>query len=203
MPKPKPRKNVDEHFKLAAVQRLQTGDVPANELAKELGVSVWSLRKWSRIYRKKATAVNERALNDLRLRFVAFEERLIRLRLVPAREVLERAAVRAGRIAARQLGKEVEFRIEGADVGIERSLADVIGDPLLHLVRNAIIHGLEEAGDGEKPAASRPRLERMESFTGETVTTGHALPVGSELCVLLVVGMPTRAVSPILRAVAM
>ena len=56
MPKPKPRKNVDEHFKLAAVQRLQTGDVPANELAKELGVSVWSLRKWSRNYRKKATA---------------------------------------------------------------------------------------------------------------------------------------------------
>ena len=56
MPKTKPRKNVDEHFKLAAMQRLQTGDVPANELAKELGVSVWSLCKWSRIYRKKATA---------------------------------------------------------------------------------------------------------------------------------------------------
>ena len=56
MPKPKSRKNVDEHFKLAAVQRLQTGDVPANELAKELDVSIWSLRKWSRIYRKKVTA---------------------------------------------------------------------------------------------------------------------------------------------------
>jgi two-component system chemotaxis sensor kinase CheA len=90
-----------------------------------------------------SSAINERALADLRMRFIAFEERLIRLRLVPARDVLERAAVRAGRIAARHLGKEVEFRIEGADVGIERSLADVIGDPLLHLVRNAIIHGLE------------------------------------------------------------
>ena len=56
MPKPKSRKNVDEHFKLAAVQRLQTGGVSANELAKELDVSIWSLRKWSRIYRKKATA---------------------------------------------------------------------------------------------------------------------------------------------------
>jgi two-component system chemotaxis sensor kinase CheA len=88
-------------------------------------------------------AVNERALTDLRLRFVAFEERLIRLRLIPAKEVLERTALRAGRIAARHLGKEVEFRIEGADVGIERSLADVIADPLLHLVRNAIIHGIE------------------------------------------------------------
>jgi transposase-like protein len=56
MPKPKSRKNVDENFKLAAVQRLRTGGVPANELAKELDVSIWSLRKWSRIYRKKATA---------------------------------------------------------------------------------------------------------------------------------------------------
>ncbi|SRR6266436_4467719 len=52
MPKPKSRKNVDENFKLAAVQRLQTGGMPANELAKELDVSIWSLRKWSRIYRK-------------------------------------------------------------------------------------------------------------------------------------------------------
>src|SRR5690349_2709160 len=53
---PKTRKNVDENFKVAAVQRLQSGGVPANDLAKELGVSIWSLRKWSRQYRKKAAA---------------------------------------------------------------------------------------------------------------------------------------------------
>jgi transposase-like protein len=35
---------------------LQSGGVPANDLAKELGVSIWSLRKWSRQYRKKAAA---------------------------------------------------------------------------------------------------------------------------------------------------
>ena len=56
MPKPKSRKNVDENFKLAAVQRLRTGGVPANELAKELDISVWSLRRWSRKYRKKEAA---------------------------------------------------------------------------------------------------------------------------------------------------
>src|ERR1700682_3358440 len=55
MPK-KARKNVDENFKLAAVQRLQTGGVPANDLAKELGVSIWSLRRWSRQYRKRTEA---------------------------------------------------------------------------------------------------------------------------------------------------
>jgi transposase-like protein len=53
---PKTRKNVDENFKVAAVQRLQSGGVPANDLAKDLGVSIWSLRKWSRQYRKKAAA---------------------------------------------------------------------------------------------------------------------------------------------------
>ena len=56
MPKPKSRKSVDENFKLAAVQRLQTGGMPAIELAKELDVSIWSLRRWSRKYRKKAAA---------------------------------------------------------------------------------------------------------------------------------------------------
>jgi transposase-like protein len=53
MAKSKARKNVDENFKLAAVQRLQAGGVLANDLAKELGVSIWSLRKWSRQYRKR------------------------------------------------------------------------------------------------------------------------------------------------------
>ena len=104
-------------------------------------------------------AVEDRAVSDLRMRFVAFEERLIKLRLVPATEVLERAAARAGRIAARQLGKDVEFRVEGAGVGIEKSLADVIGDPLLHLVRNAITHGIELPG--ERRAAGKEPTGRV------------------------------------------
>ena len=56
MAKSKARKNVDENFKLAAVQRLQAGGVLANDLAEELGVSIWSLRKWSRQYRKRTAA---------------------------------------------------------------------------------------------------------------------------------------------------
>jgi len=56
MPKSKARKKVDENFKVAAVQRLQTGGVPANDLAKEPGVSIWSLRRWSREHRKRIAA---------------------------------------------------------------------------------------------------------------------------------------------------
>jgi two-component system, chemotaxis family, sensor kinase CheA len=102
---------------------------------------------------KKETV--EAAAKNLRGRFVDLEERLIKLRLVPVGEVLERAASRAGRIAARQMGREVEFEISGGDVGIEKSVADVIADPLLHLVRNAITHGIEDPEE-RKAAGKKP-----------------------------------------------
>ena len=84
------------------------------------------------------------AASRLRRRFVELEERLIKLRLVPLAEILERAAARAGRITARQLGKEVQFEIVGGEVGIDSSLADAIAEPLQHLVRNAVDHGIED-----------------------------------------------------------
>lgn len=101
------------------------------------------------------TDVVDRTIRNLRGRFVEMEERLIKLRLVPVSQVLERAAARAGRIAARQLGKEVEFEIIGGEVGIEQSLAEIISDPLLHLVRNAITHGIE-APDERRAAGKDP-----------------------------------------------
>jgi two-component system chemotaxis sensor kinase CheA len=85
----------------------------------------------------------EAGIKQLRARFADFEERLIKLRLVPVRDVFERAVARGGRMTARQLGKKVDFVIIGGDVGIEKSLAEIIADPLLHLMRNAVTHGIE------------------------------------------------------------
>src|SRR5882672_3066282 len=95
----------------------------------------------------------------LRRQFVELEERMIKLRLVPCAEILERAATRAGRIAARQLGKQVEFEIAGSEVGIDSALADMIAEPLLHLVRNAVSHGIESPE--ERTAAGKPPTGRV------------------------------------------
>ena len=92
---------------------------------------------------------------DLRGRFSELEERLINLRLVPISVILERAASFAGRIAARHMGKEVQFEIDGGDVGIEKTLADVLADPLFHLVRNAVTHGIERP-DERKVSGKNP-----------------------------------------------
>ena len=97
----------------------------------------------------------------LRQSFIELEERLIKLRLVPAGEILERAAARAGRTAARQMGKQVEFEIAGGEAGIDKSLADTIADPLFHLVRNAVTHGMESPNErvaSGKNATGKVRL---------------------------------------------
>ena len=108
------------------------------------------------------TAIVDAANSNLRRRFVQLEERLIKLRLVPLGDLLRGAAARAGRVAARQLKKDIEFEIIGGEVGIDKALADVIAEPLMHLVRNAVGHGIETpevrmaAG---KPANGRVTLQ--------------------------------------------
>ena len=59
--------------------------------------------------------------------------------------VLQRA-VRAGQAAATVLGKDIEFEVTGGDLSIPESAWQVLADPLLHLVRNAVDHGIESRG---------------------------------------------------------
>lgn len=69
---------------------------------------------------------------------------LVDMRLV----LFEVAAHRLERAAAqlsRKLGKAIRFEVEGAEVRIDRSLLERLMDPLLHMVRNAIGHGIESA----------------------------------------------------------
>jgi two-component system chemotaxis sensor kinase CheA len=63
-------------------------------------------------------------------------------RLVPVWQIFDRFP-RVVRDAARALGKDVDFVIEGRDIEVDRSLLDQLGDPLIHLLRNAVDHGIE------------------------------------------------------------
>jgi two-component system chemotaxis sensor kinase CheA len=108
----------------------------------------------SALQKSAGNASVESANSNLRRRFVQLEERLIKLRLVPLSHLLQAAAARAGRVAARQLGKDIEFEIIGGDVGIDKSLADIVAEPLIHLVRNAVSHGIE--APEQRNAAGKP-----------------------------------------------
>ncbi|MET0645704.1 MAG: ATP-binding protein [Pyrinomonadaceae bacterium] len=109
----------------------------------------------------EAHADLEERARAVRRRFFELEERLIGLRMVTLRGSLLRAA-RAGRAAAREAGKRVEFEVAGGDARLDRSLAERVADPLLHLVRNAVDHGVEteeERAAAGKSAAACVRVE--------------------------------------------
>ena len=74
-------------------------------------------------------------------------------RMVPVWQVFDRFP-RLVRDTARTLGKEVEFKIEGKEIELDRSMLDEMGEPVLHLLRNALDHGVESPA--ERAAAGKP-----------------------------------------------
>jgi two-component system chemotaxis sensor kinase CheA len=93
-----------------------------------------------------AATLNEPSLTDAvtqASRLVAdLQDGIMTSRMVPVWQVFDRFP-RVVRDAARALGKQVEFVVEGQEIELDRSLLDEIGDPIVHLLRNAIDHGLE------------------------------------------------------------
>jgi len=88
------------------------------------------------------------------------QELSMSMRMVPLKATFQKMA-RLTRDAAHRSGKEVELVIEGEDTEIDRNMVDVIGDPLVHMVRNAVDHGIEPPhirSDRGKPATGRLRL---------------------------------------------
>ncbi|HEY0930634.1 MAG TPA: chemotaxis protein CheA, partial [Gemmatimonas sp.] len=72
------------------------------------------------------------------------QEEVLQARLQPVSQVFDRFP-RLVRDVARELGKEVQFVMEGREIELDRALLDAIGDPILHLLRNALDHGVEDS----------------------------------------------------------
>jgi two-component system chemotaxis sensor kinase CheA len=80
------------------------------------------------------------------------QNEIIQARMTPVWQVFDRFP-RLVRDVARQLGKQVSFRVEGKEIELDREILDELGDPLVHLLRNAVDHGIE-------PPAERKRSKK-------------------------------------------
>src|SRR5881409_2287519 len=83
------------------------------------------------------------------------QDEIIQARMTPVWQVFDRFP-RLVRDLARELGKQVAFRVEGKEIELDRAILDELGDPLLHLLRNAVDHGIES------PAERRRRGKQPE-----------------------------------------
>jgi two-component system chemotaxis sensor kinase CheA len=93
----------------------------------------------------------ERVVGDL-------HRRALGLRTAPLLRVVD-ALPRLAREIATELGKSVEVELRGAELELDRSILDQLGDPLVHLVRNAVDHGLEDPE--QRREAGKPSSGRM------------------------------------------
>jgi len=91
------------------------------------------------------------------------QRRALGLRTAPILRVAD-TLPRLARDLARQTGKEIEVDLAGAELELDRSILDRLGDPLVHLVRNAVDHGIESPAERRevgKPAAGRLLVEAV------------------------------------------
>ena len=82
------------------------------------------------------------------------------LRMVPVRATFQKMA-RLARDVAKKAGKQIQFIMAGEDTELDKSVVDKIGDPLVHMVRNAVDHGIEASAE-DRTAAGKPPEGRVE-----------------------------------------
>jgi len=100
-----------------------------------------------------AERVGDEALTEATLRasqiVATLQNEIMNSRMVPVWQVFDRFP-RVVRDTARSLGKEVEFKIEGKEIELDRSMLDEMGEPVLHLLRNSLDHGIETPAERKK-----------------------------------------------------
>jgi two-component system chemotaxis sensor kinase CheA len=95
-----------------------------------------------------AMAFQARVLNDL-------QRSVMKIRMVPVDQLFRRFP-RIVRDVARQCGREVDLELSGQETDLDKGILDAIAEPLTHLVRNAVSHGIESA-EHRKAQGKSPR----------------------------------------------
>ncbi|MEK7802871.1 MAG: chemotaxis protein CheA [Deltaproteobacteria bacterium] len=98
----------------------------------------------------------DRSLSDL-------QKSVMKVRMIPIDKVFKRFP-RVVRDLAKAGNKDVRLIIKGEDTEIDKGLVDVIGEPLIHIIRNAIDHGIETAEEREAAGKNRQGMVRLEAY---------------------------------------
>lgn len=86
------------------------------------------------------------------------QENVVKVRMLPIDQLFKRFP-RMIRDLAQSLNKEIDFIVEGQETEVDRSVIEEVGDPLIHLIRNAVDHGIEPAE--ERRSKGKPEIGQL------------------------------------------
>lgn len=144
----------------APVQTVRVGMDKLDELLDDVGELVISR---SRLVERASTK------DDMELQEISslidkltseIQSKVLGIRMIPLDLVMSRFP-RMVRDLSRSQGKEVEFLVEGGDIELDRTVVDRIADPIVHIIRNCIDHGLETAEERAKTGKRAKGLIRI------------------------------------------
>ena len=136
-----------------------------------------------------AMAFQARVLNDL-------QRSVMKIRMVPVDQLFRRFP-RMVRDVARQCGREVDLELSGQETDLDKGILDAIAEPLTHLVRNAVSHGIESPEERRrlgKPSRGRIRLNALHQgnqVVVEVSDDGHGIDVRKIRAKAIELGMIT------------
>jgi two-component system chemotaxis sensor kinase CheA len=130
------------------INRTRISDIAAT-LGRELGNNGSAARGTASLAKdlSESSALLARTTNEI-------QESIMKVRMVPIGQVFDRFP-RTVRDLAKARGKEIRLEIFGADTDLDKTIVDEVGEPLMHLVRNCIDHGIEAPDVRE--ARGKPR----------------------------------------------
>jgi two-component system chemotaxis sensor kinase CheA len=99
------------------------------------------------------------AMQELTRSSQSLQAMVMRVRMIPVEIVFLRFP-RLVRDVSMKLAKQVELKLIGSDTELDRTVVDALGDPLMHLVRNALDHGIESPA--QRTAAGKPAAGTVE-----------------------------------------
>jgi two-component system chemotaxis sensor kinase CheA len=158
MPKEAPSQGPSKRAAVSHTVRVDVGRLDKlMDLVSELVINKAQLMQFSASHGLKElseiVAIQDRLMNDL-------HQEVMNVRMVPIEQVFNRFP-RMVRDLARDMGKEVELILEGKETELDRTVIDEIGEPLLHLLRNSIDHGIELPSERAKRGKPEKGMIRL------------------------------------------
>jgi two-component system chemotaxis sensor kinase CheA len=106
------------------------------------------------------------ALSSLDHNISELQDNVSAARLVPVGEIFQKFP-RMVRDLAKEAGKEVELVLEGSETELDKAMLDTLSEPLIHLLKNAVDHGIEPVGTRQKRKKKRSGMVRLAAKRGE------------------------------------
>ena len=164
-------KNPDKPQEIETTESMQPTQLPTirvkmsdlDSLVNLVGELIISKMKLENALKEEGSVKSKTVLLDLGRLVSDMQYQSLKLRLVPIETIFKRSE-RVVRDTANKLGKQIHLSMDGSKIELDRTILDAISDPLLHILRNCVDHGIEIPSERKKIGKSETGAIKLSAY---------------------------------------